>query len=96
MSKLVPLHDNVLVKRNKSEEKTPGGLIIPGTVTEKSPFAEVLATGKGKLTDAGVLIPVGVNTGNKVLLKKNSGLDVKVDGEDYLLVKESDILAVVE
>jgi chaperonin GroES len=96
MSKLNPLHDNVIVKREKSEEKTPGGLLIPTTAAEKSTFAEVLAVGKGIITDAGVLIPVGVKPGQKVLLKKNRGVEVTVEAETYLIVKEDDILGVIE
>lgn len=96
MSKLNPLNDNVIVMRDKSEEKTPGGLIIPTTATEKSAFAEVLAVGKGTVSDAGVLIPIEVKAGQKVLLQKNRGVEVTIDGETYLLVKEDDILAVIE
>lgn len=96
MSKLNPLHDNIVVKREKSEEKTPTGLIIPSTVAQKSSFAEVLAVGKGTVTDLGALVPVAVKPGDKVLLEKNRGVEVTVDGETYLLVKERDIIGVVE
>jgi chaperonin GroES len=96
MSKLNPLHDNVIVKRSKSEEKTEGGLFIPTTVAEKSTYAEVLAVGRGAITSNGTLVPVSVKPGDHVLLEKNRGVEVVVDGETYLMVKERDIIGIVE
>lgn len=96
MAKIIPLHNNVLVKRAKSEEKTAGGLIIPTNATEKSREAEVLAVGPGRVTYIGKLIPVEVKPGDIVLLEKNVRSEVKLDGEDLLLISEDDIVGVLE
>ena len=91
-----PLHDRVLVRRLEEEEKTAGGLIIPDTAKEKPQTGEVVAVGEGARKDSGELIPMSVKEGDKVLFGKWSGTEVKLDGTDYLIMKESDILGVLE
>ena len=90
-----PLHDRVLVKRIEGEEKTKGGLIIPDTAKEKPSEGEVVAVGAGARKDSGELIPMAVKAGDRILFGKWSGTEVKVDGEDLLIMKESDILGVI-
>jgi chaperonin GroES len=90
-----PLHDRVLVRRIESDEKTAGGLIIPDTAKEKPQEGEVIAVGEGARKDSGELIPMAVSAGDRVLFGKWSGTEVKLDGEDLLIMKESDILGVV-
>ena len=90
-----PLHDRVLVKRIEGEEKTKGGLIIPDTAKEKPSEGEVVAVGAGARKDSGELIPMAVKAGDRILFGKWSVTDVKVDGEDLLIMKESDILGVI-
>jgi chaperonin GroES len=87
-----PLHDRVLVRRVESEEKTAGGLIIPDTAKEKPSEGEVVACGEGARKDSGELIEMAVKAGDKILFGKWSGTEVTVDGEDLLIMKESDIL----
>ena len=94
--KLRPLHDRILVKRVEEETKTAGGLFIPETAKEKPQRGEVVAAGNGKKTEDGKVMPLDVKVGDKVLFGKYSGTEVKVDGEDYLMMREDDILAVVE
>jgi chaperonin GroES len=94
--KLRPLHDRILVKRVEEETKTAGGLFIPETAKEKPQRGEVVAAGKGKITEDGKVLPLDVKVGDKVLFGKYSGTEVKVDGEDFLMMREDDILAVVE
>lgn len=94
--KLRPLQDRILVKRVEEETKTAGGLIIPETAKEKPQRGEVVAAGNGKKTEDGKVLPLDVKVGDKVLFGKYSGTEVKVDGEDYLMMREDDILAVVE
>jgi chaperonin GroES len=94
--KLKPLHDRVLVKRLEQEEKTAGGIIIPDTAKEKPMQAEVLAVGPGARDDSGKVQPLDVKVGDVVLFAKWSGTEVKVDGEDVLVLKESDIIAIIE
>jgi chaperonin GroES len=89
-----PLGDRVIVRRVEETTKTAGGIYIPDSATEKPSEGEVLAVGKGKLTDRGDLIPMNVSVGDKVIFGKYSGSEVKVDGEDYLIMKEEDILGV--
>ena len=89
---LKPLHDRVLVRRTESEEKTAGGLIIPDSAKEKPSEGEIVSAGPGARKDSGELIEMAVNAGDKVLFGKWSGTEVKVDGEDLLIMKESDIL----
>src|SRR5512147_2862245 len=91
-----PLYDRVVVRRIESETKTLGGIVIPDSATEKPDQAEVVAVGPGALLDNGQLRPLAVNVGDRVLIGKYSGSEVKLDGEDLLVVKETDILAVLE
>ena len=91
-----PLHDRVLVRRLEEEEKTAGGLIIPDTAKEKPQTGEIIAVGEGSRKDSGELIPMSVKPGDRVLFGKWSGTEVKLDGTDYLIMKESDILGVLE
>jgi chaperonin GroES len=90
-----PLHDRVVVKRIESEEKTKGGIIIPDTAKEKPQEGEILAVGPGGRDESGKLTPLDVKAGDKVLFGKWSGTEVKIDGQDVLIMKESDILGVV-
>lgn len=87
-----PLHDRVLVRRVEGEEKTAGGLIIPDTAKEKPSEGEVVACGEGARKDSGELIPMAVKAGDKILFGKWSGTEVTVDGEELLIMKESDIM----
>ena len=91
-----PLHDRVLVRRVESEEKTAGGLIIPDSAKEKPSEGIVVACGEGARKDSGELIPMAVSEGDKILFGKWSGTEVTVDGEELLIMKESDILGIVE
>ena len=90
-----PLHDRVLVKRIEAEEKTAGGIIIPDSAKEKPQEGEVVAAGTGLRADDGKITPLDVKAGDKILFGKWSGTEVKVDGEDLLIMKESDILGIV-
>jgi chaperonin GroES len=92
---LTPLHDRVLVKRTESEEKTSGGLIIPESAKEKPSEGEVVATGEGLRKDSGELIAMAVKPGDKILFGKWSGTEVTVDGEEMLMMKESDIMGII-
>jgi chaperonin GroES len=96
MDKIRPLGDRVLVKRIKEEEKTKGGIIIPDTAKEKPQEGKVIAVGKGKKTDDGKVIPLDVKAGDKVLFGKYSGSEIKLDGEEHLIMREDDILGVLE
>lgn len=91
-----PLHDRVLVRRIEEEEKTPGGIIIPDTAKEKPSEGEVIAVGPGARDENGKLIPLDVKVGDRVLFGKWSGTDVVIEGEDLLIMKESDILGIIE
>lgn len=91
-----PLHDRVLVKRVQSDEKTKGGLIIPDTAKEKPAEGEVVAVGEGARKDSGELIPMSVKPGDRILFGKWSGTEVTIDGEEMLIMKESDILGIIE
>ena len=93
---LRPLQDRILVKRVEEETKTAGGLFIPETAKEKPQRGEIVAAGNGKKTDEGKVLPLDVKVGDKVLFGKYSGNEIKVDGEEYLIMREDDILAVVE
>ncbi|HEY9419928.1 MAG TPA: co-chaperone GroES [Thermoanaerobaculia bacterium] len=90
-----PLHDRVLVKRVEQEEQVRGGIIIPDTAKEKPQEAEVIAVGPGKLADDGKRAPMDVQTGDRVLMGKYSGSEIKLDGTDYVILREEEILAVV-
>jgi len=91
-----PLHDRVVVKRIDAEAKTAGGIIIPDTAKEKPSQGEVIAVGPGGRDEAGKLIPIDLKVGDKVLFGKWSGSEVKIDGQDLVIMKESDILGVLE
>ena len=91
-----PLHDRVLVRRIDAEEKTAGGIIIPDTAKEKPQEGEIVAAGPGARNETGQLLPLDVKTGDRVLFGKWSGTEVKIEGQDYLIMKESDLLGVVD
>ena len=91
-----PLHDRVLVRRIEADEKTAGGIIIPDTAKEKPSQGEVISVGPGGRDESGKLIPIDIKAGDRVLFGKWSGTEVKIDGEDLLIMKESDILGIVE
>jgi chaperonin GroES len=91
-----PLHDRVVVRRIEEDERTPGGIIIPDTAKEKAQQGEVIAVGPGARDEKGVLQPLDVKAGDRVLFGKWSGSEVKIDGEELLIMKESDILGVLE
>ena len=91
-----PLHDRVLVRRIEADEKTTGGIIIPDTAKEKPQEGEVVATGPGARNEKGELVALDLKVGERILFGKWSGTEVKIDGEDLLIMKESDILGVIE
>ncbi len=93
---LRPMQDRIIVKRVDEETKTAGGIFIPDTAKEKPQQGEVVAVGKGKKTEDGKIIPMDVNVGDKVLFGKYSGTEIKLEGLDYLIMREDDILGVVE
>ncbi|WP_278923054.1 MULTISPECIES: co-chaperone GroES [Pseudophaeobacter] len=93
---LKPLHDRVLVRRTESEEKTSGGLIIPESAKEKPSEGQVVAIGEGARKDSGELIAMAVSVGDNILFGKWSGTEVTVDGEELLMMKESDIMGIIE
>ena len=94
--KLRPLHDRVIIKRVEEERTTPGGIVIPDSATEKPIRGEVLAVGNGKILDNGEQKALDVKVGDKVLFGKYSGTEVKVDGQELLVMREDDIMAVIE
>jgi chaperonin GroES len=94
--KIRPLHDRVLVKRLEEEAKTKGGIIIPDSAKEKPIMGKIVAVGKGKVKEDGTVAPLDVKKGDKVLFSKYGGTDVKVGDEEYLILREDDILGVVE
>jgi chaperonin GroES len=94
--KFKPLHDRVLVKRIEQEEKTKGGIIIPDTAKEKPQEGEIIAVGPGGRDDDGKVTPLDVKAGDRVLFGKWSGSEVKIDGEELLIMKESDLLGILE
>ena len=94
--KIRPLHDRVIVKRIEEEETTKGGIIIPDTAKEKPSEGKVVAVGNGKLLETGNLQPLEVKKGDKVLFGKYAGTDIKIDGEEHLIMREDDIIAIVE
>jgi chaperonin GroES len=94
--KFRPLHDRVVVTRIDAEEKTSGGIIIPDTAKEKPTEGEVIAVGPGGRDESGKLIPIDLKKGDRVLFGKWSGTEVKIDGVEYLIMKESDIMGVIE
>ncbi len=94
--KLRPLHDRVIVKRLEEEEKSVGGIIIPDTAKEKPQQGRVIAAGTGRTLDNGKVIPLAVKEGDRVLFGKYTGTDIKIDGEEHLIMREDDILAIVQ
>jgi chaperonin GroES len=94
--KLRPLGDRILVKRIKEEEKTKGGIIIPDTAKEKPQEGKVVAVGKGKVADDGKLVPPEVRAGDKILFGKYSGSEIKLEGDDLIVLREDDILGIIE
>ena len=94
--KFRPLHDRVVVRRLEAEEKTAGGIIIPDTAKEKPMEGEVVAVGPGARDETGKLVPLDVKAGNRILFGKWSGTEVKLDGEELLIMKESDIMGIIE
>ncbi len=93
--KIKPLGDRILVKRTEEEEKSKGGIIIPDAAKEKPQEGLIIAVGKGKTTDDGKLIPLEVKAGDKILFGKYSGTEVKLDGEEHLIMREDDILGIL-
>jgi chaperonin GroES len=94
--KIRPLHDRVIVKRLESERTSPGGIVIPDSAAEKPVEGKVLAVGKGKILEDGQVRPLDVKIGDKILFGKYSGTEVKVDGEDLVVMREEDVMAVIE
>ncbi len=94
--KIRPLHDRVVIKRMEEERTSPGGIVIPDSATEKPVRGEVVAVGNGKITDSGEVRALDVKVGDKVLFGKYSGTEVKVEGEEVLVMREDDIMAVIE
>ena len=94
--KIRPLHDRVIVRRMEEERTTAGGIVIPDSATEKPMQGEIIAVGNGKITDSGDVRPLEVKAGDKILFGKYAGTEVKLDGEELLVMKEEDIMGVVE
>ncbi len=94
--KVKPLHDRVLVKRLEEEERTKGGIIIPDTAKEKPQYGKVIAVGPGRLNEKGERVPMSVKENDKVLFSKYAGNEIKIEGEEYLIMREDDILAILE
>lgn len=94
--KVRPLHDKVLVERLDTEEKTKGGIIIPDTAKEKPQEGKVVAVGAGRILEDGTKKPLDIKKGDKVLFNKYGAIDISIDGEDYLILREEDILAIVD
>jgi chaperonin GroES len=94
--KFRPLHDRVVVRRVESEEKTAGGIIIPDTAKEKPQEGEIIAVGPGGRDESGKLIPIDLKVGDRILFGKWSGTEVKIDGEELLIMKESDVMGVIQ
>ncbi len=92
---LTPLYDRVIVRPSEPEEVTKGGIIIPDTAKEKPMQGEVVAIGNGKVTEDGKVLPLSVKVGDKVLYGKYAGTEIKIDGEDFLIMRESDIFAII-
>ena len=94
--KVRPLHDRVIVKRVEEEEKTSGGIIIPDAAKEKPQQGKVIAAGKGKILENGKVSPLAVKKGDRILFGKYSGQEIKIDGEEHLIMREDDILAIIK
>ena len=93
--KVRPLHDRILIKRVEEEQKTSGGIIIPDTAKEKPQEGRVIAVGNGKVTDEGKVIPLEVSVGDRILFGKYSGSEITLDGEEHLIIREDDVLAIL-
>jgi chaperonin GroES len=91
-----PLHDRIIVQRTEEQEQKVGGIIIPDTAKEKPQQGKVIAVGKGKVKDDGALIPLDVKAGDAILFGKYSGQEIKIEGEEYLIMREDEVLAVLE
>lgn len=91
-----PLHDHILVKPDEEKEVKKGGIIIPDTAKEKPQEGKIIAVGKGKRLDNGTIVPLEVKVGDKVLFGKYSGTEIKIDGEDYMIMREDDVLGIIE
>ncbi len=91
-----PLHDRILVRRMAEEEKTAGGLFIPDSAKEKPQRGEIVAAGKGRVTEDGKILPLEVKAGDKVLFSKYAGTEIKLSGEDFLMMREEDILGIIQ
>lgn len=94
--KIRPLGDRVLVKRVEAEEKTKGGIVLPDTAKEKPKEGKVISVGSGRITDKGTRIPITIKEGYRILFSSYAGTDVKIEGEEYLILKEEDILGIIE
>jgi chaperonin GroES len=94
--KIRPLHDRVIVQRIEEEEKTKGGIIIPDTAKEKPQEGKVIAVGPGKILENGTKVTLDVKVGDKILFGKYSGTEIKIEGEEYLMMREDDILGIIE
>jgi chaperonin GroES len=94
--KIRPLHDRVMVKREEEERKSPGGIVIPDTAAEKPVRGKIIAVGKGKILENGNVRPLDLKVGDKILFGKYSGTEVKVDGDELLVMREEDVVAVIE
>jgi chaperonin GroES len=95
-TKLTPLHDRILVRRLEGEEKTRGGLIIPDSAKDKPQEGEVISAGKGKSNEEGKVRPLDVKAGDRILFGKYSGTEVKIDGEEFLIMREEEVLGIIE
>ena len=96
MAKFRPLHDRVVVRRLNAEEKTAGGIIIPDTAKEKPQEGEVISVGKGKSNDEGKTFPLDVKAGDRILFGKYSGTEIKIDGEEFLIMREEEVLGILK
>lgn len=94
--KFIPLHDRILVKRTNQDNKTRSGIIIPDSAKEKPVEGMVFAVGTGRLSESGVSIPMKINKGDKILFAKWGGTEIKLEGEEYLVMKESDVLGIIQ
>jgi chaperonin GroES len=95
-AKLTPLHDRILVRRIEESETTRGGIIIPDSAKDKPQEGEVIAVGKGKSNDEGKVFPLDVKAGNRILFGKYSGTEIKIDGEEFLIMREEEVLGILE
>jgi chaperonin GroES len=93
--KIRPLHDRVVIKRKEEEKVSAGGIVIPDSATEKPMLGEVISVGKGKVSESGILHPLDVKAGDEVLFGKYSGNEIKIDGEEFLVMREDDIMGVM-